>query len=305
MELDTNKFDKEFSICSKTKIWLYKLSDMYWEELKKLFKKKSFYISSSIKPAIYQNDIVIIYQKHIITTKCGFVAICQIKSNIKNNEKNIKIFNDITMNKYYCDIDKLYILNELCKVSYINNISKLDNNNIFKKSKISNMLKNKANITQFDNDIGKNIINIITRKNNQYTKSNDKSFKNNIEISYDTENNNKFIIQGQIPILMIPCINFNWEKDTKNTVQDFKNHYKYCDKCDKTDNNNISIVSIFDNSEIFCQELDNIHKIDKYLEYYLNLQKYSSKSEKQNNYIRIFRINKRGHIYHKCLLIIW
>lgn len=323
---DKSDIEEQFIIYPKTKIWLYRLSTTYWEQLKALYVKKKFYISSCIKPPVYRNDIVIIYQKHDTPIKSGFVGICQVKSNMRNNEKNIKIFNDNNMNKYFCDIGTVCLFDEICKISQVENILKLEkNDNTFKKIYVTKMLNRQPNIVQFDNKIGENIVNVLTegstfkqnKKEQKYSSDeyesksdcNSSKFSSESEKTItDSENDDLLVVQGHIPIMMIPCSNLKWAKNCELTINDVKKHFKYCDKCDKIDNNNISIVPAFEKSELFCRELTNNTEINEYLDYYFNLKKYSFEldgQDKKYDHILIFRINQRGNMYHKCILVVW
>jgi len=116
----------------------------------------------------------------------------------------------------------------------------------------------------------------------------------------DDNNNNGFI-----PIMIVPCQNYDKKLLLKNKNY-FVNHYKSCHKCDITNNNNIELGSIIDNAKIETIEIKN----DKHgyfnpvLDAYLKLQNYDPIGcDEDGSFIRVIYINNDHDIYDKCLLI--
>lgn len=116
------------------------------------------------------------------------------------------------------------------------------------------------------------------------------------------------IIDGHIPIILIPCKNFRWSNDEELMIHEFKSHLTDCKNCEITDNNNVSIYKNLDSSVFTYEELTDSEQIDSKLEKYYNCSNCTFELEGKNkhlNHIFIYKINCRDHIYHRSLLIIW
>ena len=114
---------------------------------------------------------------------------------------------------------------------------------------------------------------------------------------FSNEKNN----DKHIPIIVETCKEYKWD----NGLNEFKDHYSNCVKCNKTDNNNISYMTFLNKTnskKIKMDELKDDDEIEEYLEYYHGTQGYKMKSKYS---VFIFRIHNRSHPYHKCLLIVW
>jgi hypothetical protein len=124
-------------------------------------------------------------------------------------------------------------------------------------------------------------------------------------------NKNEIIkISGHIPILGIPCKNFIWDDNPEITIQNFKLHYTSYEECgcEWTDNNTVMFNLFINCSEYYCKDLKKNHDIKKYIKLYHNLEKYTFRllgEDIDYNHVYLFRINKRGYIYHKCILVIF
>lgn len=111
---------------------------------------------------------------------------------------------------------------------------------------------------------------------------------------------------GYIPIIIAPCENF--KLPNKNRTIYFIKHFKACDKCDITNNNNRELCSIIDNATIELLEItDEKHAyFDPALDSYFKLKKFEPMGG-TNNYpfIRIMYINNDHDIYNKCIFVTW
>src|SRR4029078_2932884 len=106
----------DFDIYDDTTFWFINMNSTFWEQLQSHFNKTQdnddrCCISSFNKEKIKKNDIILIYQKHKTPNKNAFVCIASVFSDMIFNDKKIKIFNDMNLNKNYCQLDKIYILN--------------------------------------------------------------------------------------------------------------------------------------------------------------------------------------------------
>ncbi len=130
--------------------------------------------------------------------------------------------------------------------------------------------------------------------------------KSETEATTETDSGTKSEIEsnniGNIPIVFIPCKNIRLTKNKKNNDIEFKNHYKTCEKCDKTNNNKLDIIELFNTHKIIWNKLEDEDDIEKYLDYYYNNKKYNYKIEKT---ISIYKINNDNHDYHDSLIILF
>jgi len=326
--ISTNSDKEEFVIHQKTTFWIYKLSSNYWEQLSKLFKKKKIYISSFGAHKLLKHDIVLIYQKHASAFKNGFVAMCQICSDMIQNTENIKIFNDSNMNKYYCEVNIACIFETQYKLTYISKTLK-EKGKIFNFASIKKICTGDYLYTRIDLTTGTNIISVLNDDIKTPIKNKFKSDSKSSELSSDSSGSDDssdtkseyssqslsssdddeiLVVRGHIPIMMIPCNEFRWDLNPDISIKNFKKHYSMCNTCEKIDNNNCTLFPFFDKAEIFCKELKDDDKLKKYLEYYYNLKNYTFElmdNDKKYDHVYLHRINNRGHIYHRCILIIW
>jgi hypothetical protein len=105
--------------------------------------------------------------------------------------------------------------------------------------------------------------------------------------------------------LINPCEDFIFPDKNKELY--FVNHYKKCNKCDVTDNNDREICSIIDEAEIEYVEItdETDGYFDPPLEAYWALEKYEPIDAKNNPFIRIAYINNGHYAYNKCILVSW
>jgi hypothetical protein len=104
-----------------TKFWLYCLTKNNFNNLKKY---KGMYISCFLHYEIKKNDILFIYSKEIL--KNGFAGICRAAENLKLNNKNNKIFNDMNMNKYIIKLNYITLFDNIVKINNIIDYIKFD-----------------------------------------------------------------------------------------------------------------------------------------------------------------------------------
>jgi len=312
--ISTNSDKEEFVIHQKTTFWIYKLSSNYWEQLSKLFKKKKIYISSFGAHKLLKHDIVLIYQKHTSAFKNGFVAMCH----------------DSNMNKYYCEVSIACIFETQYKLTYISKTLK-EKGKIFNFASIKKICTGDYLYTRIDLTTGTNIISVLnddikkpiknkfksdsessasepSSNSSDSDSSDNKSEYSSQSLSSSSDDDEILVVRGHIPIMMIPCNEFRWDLNSDISIKNFKKHYSICNACEKIDNNNCALFPFFDKAEIFCKELKDDDKLEEYLEYYYNLKNYTFElmdNDKKYDHVYLHRINNRGHIYHRCILVIW
>lgn len=114
-----------------------------------------------------------------------------------------------------------------------------------------------------------------------------------------------------IPILVVPCDKYNLLKQKPDCqIQYFTKHYKKCKNCEKTNNNNIDICSIINETEINIIKVDHstsqqhLEKFEQLKYAYLNLDDDMIENPSEDSYINVYAINDDS-IYDDCLLISW
>jgi hypothetical protein len=269
--------------------WCYILSDLQDNILSKI--QKYNYITFPFKKEIIHNDIIFFYIKN--NANSGFQGYIQIDGEMKNNVKNIEIFNNKIMNTFICSVKYIKIMNKIIKKSHIFGKIKYLNNEFDKYKKSHNVFH------QISDDLGVIIRNYL--KN--YTEIKKEKIIKDIPKEKEKEViTSKFII----PILIVPCKKFHrkYKKINSNLkIQWILNHISFCKLCDITNNNDrVSIDMIFGKTISYYKMTDE-DEINTLLDLYFHLDYYKIKSMKEN-YFKIIRIYNSNNLYHKCFCII-
>ncbi len=172
-EKKTTELLASFVISNDTSYWIFVLTEINWEDLKKNFMKKELYITSFGKHPIKQNDIVLLYQKHTSNLRLhGFVGACQIMKNIGENNIGVTIFKDFNMAKYISSISAVELFNEPYKTSTIDHMLKIEcsNSGDFTTATAFNSkyTKEKSTFLQLSNILGHSLLkNLISLSDNE------------------------------------------------------------------------------------------------------------------------------------------
>jgi hypothetical protein len=313
----------EIQIHKHTMYWIYRIDDTFWNQLEQNFNRKKFYLSSFKPNSIKKDDIVIIFKAHKSPQKTGFICICQIGSDMQHNKDNIKIFGDKNMNKFYSELNSVFLLDEPVKLSHFKDKIVGLNYQTFRRTNIGDNTMFVKLQTHFANDIihllTENMDNpeepneIIDNANNVYDGSDDEDNENNEDnesvASHRSDGSNDVEVRmGHIPILFEPCDNFNWDSDMNVRIKSFKHHFTKCSKCQQTDNNEVSVVAKFDKSQFYCTDIKDVNAINKYLEYYQTLKRWKIElidDDKKYDHVIIYRVNDRSNLYHGCCVVLW
>jgi hypothetical protein len=137
--------------------------------------------------------------------------------------------------------------------------------------------------------------------------SNDSDYAGESNEGDEEEEEEKEESDGMIPIMVIPCKGFKLPKKDDRKIKYFKEHYLTCNDCDITNNNNVELSVILENS---CIEIVNVtKKKDPYynspIESYWGLEKYEPMFAEERPFIRVATINNGDEYYDGCLLIAW
>jgi hypothetical protein len=191
----------------------------------------------------------------------------------------------------------------------VNNSMQSSNKKFFKKSRISS---SSHCITRTNDSASVSASASASTSNSESYSNSDSNSNSNSNSSSSDEN-------GQIPIHMSTCDNFKWPQDNINTkksekaqIKYFKNHYKSCNMCVKTDNGNIDLGFYLDDAHV---EIVKITKekdayFDPVIESYWNCKKYEpinwcTHTTNQVPFVRIIKINNGHDPYNGDILIAW
>ena len=179
--------------------------------------------------------------------------------------------------------------------------------NISKKIRFGSTKKN-INMDLFIDESMSNSYSDSIKSNNNSSEDNS-NISNNSNSDSETEEEEEMELDddpnGYIPIMIVPCENFNLP-DMNEEIY-FVNHYKTCDKCDVTNNNNRELCSVLNAANVeFCEITDEKHAyFDPALEAYYKLKKYEPMGAENYPFVRVAYINNDHDIYDKCLLVSW
>jgi hypothetical protein len=337
-----------FVIKRDTCFWIFVLSEINWTDLKVNFDKESYFISSFTCPKVKEGDVILVYLQHSSNKLLhGIVSMCQLGTNLELNTLNIKLFRDINMNKYICKIKVLESFDEPYKISQLEKLmvsqyKSFKSANAFK----AKYVKDKSVFCPVDRLIGTafvkvliNMLDDIDSVGNKSTSSNyiDKSTKSNSESESESEgeesesffntdcsdcssendedewyndfdNDDIRVVCGHIPILMTPCKQFTWNKYEFLVIKEFKDHFQNCTKCNKTDNNCVSIYKDFESYKFHYDEISDPDKIDELLDDYWNCKEKKFELEGEDrkyNHVHVHMFLTKLHDYDKSILVEW
>lgn len=254
------------------------------------------------------------------------------------NTKNIIVYTDKNLNRFIVELNNIIICDNTIKPSKFEDAIKSTNsNNKSVKHFCSQYFKGECNLVEIKNknlglSIVSQIFNLTTYVNNLDNKSTDVSsddeiYKNNDEFdrSNNSNNSNKSIkiiksknkmstidenistkIVSNIPILLLPCNtlekSLNLFANDDDKINLIIKHYKNCDLCDITNNNNnFHEINIDDKINIQIQESE----YELCLDAYLSVNRYPNPTDLQDiteNYVRIYRLIE-DYDYKNALLI--
>jgi len=298
-EIPIDEDDNNFFVIS--------ISDENYKKIIKNFENDTYFLSSHFDELKEKPNVIFVFVKTDRRNK--LTMICKT-TNMYKNKKKIKISQDENMNTYCCDIELYKIF--FNPIIVTQNVS---NYNSFRRKYLTKMNEYKLITEQNFIDelilVSNDILNSEKEcEIEEYTMQKDKK-----ELNYDsetqfTETNEDDDIdlnieseyeEKHIPILICPCEELEWDiKNQEKTIENIKTHILKCGKCEKTDNNDISIFSIWEETFKECIDIDDIEIINKYLDCYFNIE-----SVKQIDSIKIIKINNNKTKYNEQLLIVW
>ena len=298
--------------------WIELIYESNWEIIKKRLenKKQELYCYDQNED-IKNGDVIFIYYLKKKTITNGFVGYCIAESEIFENE--LKIFDDKNLSKYAIKTKETNILNETVKLIKFEQL--VEQHCYFKciKTFKNKYLSKEMAFVKIPDKFGESLINhLVNMPQTKYTYDNDEEpkdtyydsdkiseseceseseseseSKSESESESETEPEN---IIGNIPIVFIPCCNFN---NKKSFYDEFSKHID-CKKCDITNNNNFSLEIIINNNKIKEKIIEDYDEIDIYIDYYHNEKKYDNKSK----YIIVYKVNNEDCDYNNCYIII-
>lgn len=313
----------EFKTYSNTVYWTYRIDDIFWDQLEKNFNKKQFRLSSFKPNAVRKGDIILIFKNHKSPPKTGFIAIAQVETDMAHNSKNLKIFTDKNMNKFFCELSAIFMFDTTMNLSYIKKQIENFDSTSFRRSNIGE----NTMFIKISENVANDIIPVITECMPDFAKDeseNDSESEDEFEIEEPEENlyecddyDNSDDVEvklGHFPIFFEPCGKCKWSDDMNVRIKNFKHHFQNCEECGKTDNNEVSVMSKFSEAQFHFTDLKNETQVEKLLEYYHNSKRWRLEfmdDEKKYDHIIINRINvpikQNGeqNLYNGCYFILW
>lgn len=309
----------EIETCSKTVYWTYRIDDLFWNQLEQNFGKKQFRISSFKPNAVRRGDIILIFKVHKSAPKTGFIAVCQVETDMKHNENNVKIFSDKNMNKFCCDLSSVFILDDVLQLSEMKNHISEFNSASFRRTNIGdNTMFIKLSAT-----VASEIVPIITEcmpefeqepeeqePEQENEQKEDEDEYEDDEKEQDSDIDDVDVRLGHFPILFDPekCSKFKWSSDMNVRINSFKHHYANCDDCQRTDNNEISVISKFNKGQFHFTDLKDEKKITKLIDYYQSSKRWQlefTDDDKKYDHIIVHRISNPENLYNGCCIVLW
>lgn len=305
----------EIETCSNTVYWTYKIDDLFWNQLTQNFNKKQFRLSSFKPNAVRKGDIILIFKVHKSPQKTGFIAICQVETDMKHNENNTKIFGDKNMNRFCCELSSVFILDDVLQLSEIKNHVADFNSTSFRKTNIGE----NTMFIKLSESVANEIVPIVTEcmpeleqlesdEENEDTDEDNNEVEEEIVEESDDDMDDIEIRLGHFPILFDPCPKFQWSSDMNMRINNFKHHFQNCTECQRTDNNEISVISKFKKGQFHLTDIKDESKITKFIEYYQNTKRWQlefSDDDKKYDHIIVHRINNQENLYHGCCVVLW
>ncbi len=317
--------------------WMYVLNSHSITDFKN-YSKPYFVIpnNENIKNEdIKAGDIIIMIVQEAMCYK--FIGFVQINS-VPEKNKKIKIFRDINLNFECVSLNFRLICNESRKLSLILKQLNIQEKEFKTGAEFTKKFAKKHFIMcSFPSRHGRLLVKLLISLNNTDSNSDNESIPEDSPIkkiktiktktkksikkkpvsssSSATKESNDESIEGtesdtielgMIPVMMIPCPNFNIV-DAKNNVQYFIDHYKSCNKCSYTNNNNIELGAVIDKSNFEYHEItESFHEyFNSALDCYSLGQKYEPINHAEIPFVRLLYINNEHDFYDNCLLICW
>jgi len=316
---------KQIIPSKNTNYWIYVMNQQMHNDYIKNSNKN--YISHDKKYIIKKNDIIFIYIKR--KENRGFTGVLKVSNNQILNNKKIKIFSNIKINKYVAKLDCVNLFDDIVKLPDVINTFK-DNINGHKNIKSFNAkyVLQASGIHEFHtkgdkllnklNDLLKIKYNNNKQNNQDSDDSENSDGSENSDDSEDSDDDNEGEgsslgsdeseeeKDGEIPILMTLCDKFKWPQKKENKLLYFKKHYKYCKKCNRNDNNegiNLSTYLERIPIEIVTMEYKDEEEIERTLKCYWKSKRHDPEEEEESK-IRVIRMEEH-EIYDDSVLIEW
>lgn len=251
------------NINKKTQFWIYPLSEKSNGEL---LKHKYLNIGFSECLPLVKGDIVIVFVK--AKGVGGFSAILQLGKNPAKT--NVKVFKDANMNKYTSPVSEKNIFLKPIRISTIMSQIKADIPGYRTATSFAmKYMKQVHKVTKIE--VGQKIINALlsqdqvnieeekkkeaeAEKEEEELKNQDSEEEQKSEPKdQDSEEEQVDFYRvpeglGYIPIMIIPCEKFCLP--TKGRCDYIIDHYKECNRCSVTNNNNLELCAIIDDAYI-------------------------------------------------------
>jgi hypothetical protein len=329
--------------------WLYLISKTLWKEYEKYIKKNDkCYIGLLHKYDIKENDVLFLFCKDGV----GFIGMIQLRTTLEKRE-HVKVFKNPIFNTFSAYIKELIFFDKCISFTEIN--KKLEDKLTTKKIrgadvltlldfefgkvlaktllKINDIKEDSSdtisiesfsddNLEKLEKNKKKNIKRRYKKEDNQDDEEDNQEYdeedsgkENNSSNEYDDKK-----IKGNIPILIIPCRDFelpegdDGEVIINNKTEDeilkckyIKKHYKTCKDCDVTNNNNFDFNYIMNkfNKMYYYEIKATSYKYRDLKEAYQSMQGVfiDKDDEIEEDSLNIYNIIDENSYYNNCLFI--
>lgn len=263
-------------------------------------------------------DIIILI---LSNKKCyNFIGFIQLSSMLINNKNNkVKIFKDSILNANYVTLKFRLICKNNVKLNDVLKSLQIKNEAFTTNSKfISKYAKKHVVMSELPPIEGKQIIKHLIMLNEKDDEDDEDENDNDNEENdtqtqtpTDTDETNEtkeeeIREKGMIPIMIIPCPEFNIDSQ-KNKTKYFVDHYKKCYKCDVINNNNIELHTIINDCKFDFQEIKEVKNayFNPPLDQYNFGMNYEPFDNEDFPFVRIVYINNGHQVYNKCVMVCW
>lgn len=309
----------KLSLTKNDRYWLYVLNGSNLNDFVN-YDKPHFTIPNNefIRNDEFQiGDIIILI---LSNKKCyNFIGFIQLSSMIINNKNGkVKIFKDTILNANYVTLKFRLVCKNNIKLSDVLKSLKIKEDAFTTNSKfITKYAKKHIVMSELPKIEGKQIIKhliMLNEKDDDEDANADEDDDVDVDVETETitdinttdDMKDAIREKGMIPIMIIPCADFNIDTQ-KNKTKYFVDHYKKCYKCNVINNNDIELHTIINDCKFDFQEIKEVKNayFNPPLDQYNFGMNYEPFDNDEFPFARIVYINNGHEVYNKCIMVCW